>query len=397
VNRLAIAACSVGTLFVVVSLTSQSGDLSPQSQVNLAFALEPSYDEALRRLGHRWPPLYPSVLWVGARFGIPPEVTNLLLFLGTLAALLPAARQLAPAVHPGFPVGLYALCAFNYWNLHQFVSEALLIPIALGLLLLCERCRRGDASRQDLAALTTLAAVACLTRYFAIFWLLPVAAWAGSGPPDRRRWLRAGTVLAIAAAPVGLWMAQARRISGHLTGADRFAPRMYESLTTFGANLELTARTLALDWFGTRGPASHAALRGPWEPSMLEASLLGLAGACIVGCSLAAFRSSRESSTSVPSQPTRGLLLGYFSLGFVVWIWLLWTLGNNDPIYSRFLYPAYVFFLLAGFRIYSQVKLDRASHPGGHWERAPFRALFGLVAAIQAQSSLGTLARLWSG
>ena len=392
-SRLAI---TVGlTLLVVDALASQGGDLSPQSQVNLAFALEPSYDEALAALGHRWPPLYPSLLWAGSRVGMPPDTTNLLLFLGTLAALVPAARWAAPALHPAFPVALYAVCFFNYWNLHQLVSEALLVPLALGVLLLAERCRRDDpagaGSARNLAALTALAATACLTRYFAIFWLLPVAVWAAAGPPGSRRLLRAGSVLAIAAAPVGLWMAHARSITGHLTGVDRFAPRSFEALTTFTVNLELAVRTLAIDWFGTRGPASHAALRGSWEPSMLDAGLLGLAGVVVVACSIAGFRAARAETASPPPPRAAGLLLVCFSVGHVGWVLLLWTIGNNDPIYSRFLYPSYVFFLLAGFHAYSNVKLHSHSYAQGAWLRAPFLALFVLVLAVQARATLGAL------
>jgi len=392
VSRLAVA---VGlTSFVVVALAFQGGDLSPQSQVNLAFAAESQYDEALAGLGHRWPPLYPSLLWAAARVGIAPETTNLLLFLVTLAALVPAARWAAPAVHPGFPVVLYAACAFNYWNLHQNVSEALLIPLALGVLLLAERCRRGDLagtpSARDLAALTALAAAACLTRYFAIFWLLPLVAWSAAGPPGSRRLPRAGAILAIAAAPVGLWMAHARSVSGHVTGMDRFAPRSFDTLTTFTANLELTARTLVLDWFGTAGPASHAALRGSWQPSMLDAGLFALASASIVACGVAGLRAVRAGTASPPRPRAAGLLLG-FSAGHVGWVVLLWTLGNNDPIYSRFLYPSYVFFLLAGFHAYSNVKLCGDSGVRATRLRAPFVALFALVLAVQALSTLGAL------
>ncbi|MFP6629519.1 MAG: hypothetical protein VCC67_10855 [Myxococcota bacterium] len=389
-------AISVGlTLLVVAAMASQGGDLSPQSRVNLAFALEPSYDEALARLGHRWPPLYPSLLWAGARVGMPPDTTNLLLFLATLAALVPAARWAAPAIAPVFPVVLYAVCAFNYWNLHQLVSEALLVPLALGVLLLAERCHRDDPARagyaRNIASLTALAAAACLTRYFAIFWLLPLAAWVAAGPPGSRRLVRAGSVLAIAAAPVGLWMAHARSITGHLTGMDRFAPRSYETLTTFTANLELAARSLAMDWFGTSGPASHAALRGSWQPSMLDAGLLGLASAVVVACGIAGFRAARAGTASPPARRADSLLLVCFSVGHVGWVVLLWTIGNNDPIYSRFLYPSYVFFLLAGFHAYSNLKPSSHSHAQGAWLRAPFLALFALVLAVQALATLGMI------
>ena len=70
---------------------------------------------------------------------------------------------------------------------------------------------------------------------------------------------------------------------------------------------------------------------------------------------------------------------------------LLWTIGNNDPIYSRFLYPSYVFFLLAGFHAYSNLKPSSHSHAQGAWLRAPFLALFALVLAVQALATLGMI------
>jgi len=35
-----------------------------------------------------------------------------------------------------------------------------------------------------------------------------------------------------------------------------------------------------------------------------------------------------------------------FLLVYVVITVLVWTIGNNDPIYTRFLYPSYVYMIL---------------------------------------------------
>ncbi len=55
----------------------------------------------------------------------------------------------------------------------------------------------------------------------------------------------------------------------------------------------------------------------------------------------------------------------------------VWTLGNNDPIYGRFLYPSYVLAVLLGFMLYARVK-DSAALA---W---PLRATLVLFIAVQA-------------
>ena len=375
---------------------------SPQTSLNLGFARQASFGDAIDLLEYQWPPLYPSLLWCGARLGLHAQTTNALLFLVTLGALVPAARLAAPAIHPGLPVTLYALCAFNYWNLQQVVSETLPVPLAIGVLLFSLRSRVADLSgassyRRDLAALTALAAAACLSRYFAIFWLLPVAAWAAASPQKAHPLLRTGSVLAIAAAPVGVWIIQARVATGFLTGMDRFAPRKSHDHTTLPTNLEMTARTSLMDWFGTSGPASHAALRQVWEPSTLDIWLFSLGLAMMLACGVAAWHASRTGPRAEPGERAAGFLLSYFSFGYIGWVLVLWTAGNNDPINSRFLHVSYVFLLLGGFHVYSRVKMRASSYRDALWLRAPFLLLFVLVVAIQARSTLGALAPVLFG
>ena len=80
----------------------QSDPLSPQSHADLRFAATPDYGTALSELSRVWPPLYPSLLWVLGASRVSPHSVNLLLFVISLALLVPVGRQVAPAVHPAW-------------------------------------------------------------------------------------------------------------------------------------------------------------------------------------------------------------------------------------------------------------------------------------------------------
>ena len=68
------------------------------------------------------------------------------------------------------------------------------------------------------------------------------------------------------------------------------------------------------------------------------------------------------------------------------WMLVLWTIGNNDAIYTRFLYPGYVFLLLAGFAAYARLT-GRAQR----WGAPCFLSLYGIVLAVQGSDRLATL------
>jgi hypothetical protein len=84
-----------------------------------------------------------------------------------------------------------------------------------------------------------------------------------------------------------------------------------------------------------------------------------------------------------------GWLLPGFSLGYLACLLVLWTAGNNDPIYTRFLYPSYAFLGLSAAHVYSHVKASAAA--AAH---RPFQALYLWMLAAQAA---GTLVRLAGG
>jgi hypothetical protein len=239
-------------------------------------------------------------------------------------------------------------------------------------------------------------AAACLTRYFALFWLLPIGAVlvaAGSGRPQQRA-RRVAVFAGLSVAPVALWMWMTHLETGYWTGMDRFAPRGFLLPTALTDNLVHTGRSLFLDLISPRSAASHVAVVRDWNISGPE-WVLGLVAALLVlGCAAVATRLALRSNAGRP-EPRRVLspqaaLLVAFPLGYLVALIVLWSVANNDPIHTRFVYPVYVFLLLSGFHVYSRV-LAR-SETSEHWARLPFYALYFLLVALQAVETLAPLA-----
>lgn len=378
-KRVGAALAMALLLFLVGRIRErQPGDLSPQSRINAHFAERGSLAAALRLYPKYWPPLYPTLLWLSARAGLSPGQANQAFFSLALFLLCLYAWRFIPDIHWLYPVALLAVAHFNYVNMHQHVSEMLFVFLSLALLLLLLRYRR-TGSRADLMLLGACGSLLCLTKYFALFFAVPVAVFhiVTQAPGDRRRRLVHGALfLIMSVPPVGVWMGLAYSESGYLTGSDRFAPRQFQELTTFEKNVAFTAKTLFVDFFSLEKYASHGVVNEPYEASPHEWILAGLA--------IAAALMAARASWSAPRPPAEGLappgrspavLVAEFFVLYTVMTIALWTVGNNDPIYTRFLYPSYPFLVLLGFHAYSTVKRSSASF----WARLPFRALYALL------------------
>jgi hypothetical protein len=386
-ERIKAALITASAVFLLAALLSgPAPSAGIQAVANEQFAAAESYSTALAEYKRVWPPLYPTLLFCANRIGITPRAVNLVLFAATIALLFPVGRRVAPRVHPGWWAGLYAVAGSHAANLGAAFSEALLIPLALGVLWVTLDCAEHGRGR-DYAMAGGLLAAACLTRYFALFWLVPLAflvlaRWA-PGPP-RVRAVRAAVTAGAAALPVLAWMLHTRLTTGFFTGMDRFASRLGEAQTTLAGNLLHTARTLFVDGFVPGRHATHEAVGRDWHLDPI-----GL-GAAVVACVLlgACLRATRISwRTREPGSATPWLL-GGLTAGYGVWLIALWTTGNNDPVYSRFVYPAYAFLGLAAAHFYSGVKSE-----GSTALRRPFQLLYAWMLLVQVAGTATLLAR----
>jgi len=357
----------------------QSAELSIQSELNLRFAGRASLVSALERYPKLRPPLYPVLLWLAEATGLSALRVNELIFLATLPLLYVLARRSLGRVNPLHPVLLYAVANFNYVNLHQVTAEGLFVLLSLLLVLGLGSIAREDEGWLPLAVVTLATAGLCLTRYFAVYFAVPLVAlnvlWRAPGP-----WLRkardAAASLALALAPLLVWMWAARRETGFWTGVDRVAPRTFPEgaahwagLTTAEANFRLWLKTLLVDFFSPSVYAAHSVVTRPHTPSAVEWTLVALSAAALL-IAVAAWR-RRGAQRSSEERPERSLVAQAFLLYNAATL-LTWSFANNDPIYTRFLYPSYVFLILLGFYAYADVRRWTASP----WGPLAFRLLY---------------------
>jgi hypothetical protein len=381
-RRLAALLLALALAAVVDRLyVRESGELTQQSAANLHFAQRPTWAAALARYPVQRPPLYPALLRGWRAAGLPPMRMGEVLALGTLALLFACARRMGLSMPLTVALLLlWSVAHFAYVNLYQPAAEALVAPLSLGLLLALARYAETP-TLGALAAATALTAALLASRYFALFSVLPVTVAVILLVPAPRRLARAAAGAAVALAPVGLWMLRAREITGYWTGASRDAPRHFplavahwSELTTLGGNLRLLVKTVAIDFLSTTAAAALAVVTQPYAWSALEMVTAALVLACACVLVAAAVRTARP-PIRVDAVTIGAALLAVY-LGALV---VVWTLGNNDPLHTRFLYPAYPLLLLLAFRGYAA--LD------GRWPRLPFQLLFALLLAVQATRS----------
>lgn len=330
---------------------------TPLSLQNRSFVSASSYANALARFDHRSPPLYPSLLYVGHAAGLPLQRIQQGLFAITLVLLLAAVRRNQRPLPALGVVAGYAVCAFNVYPLGQLWPETLVVPLALGLWIALDGYARSPGWGSLLLA-TTLVSLACLTRTFCLFWLVPIATIGilRSATSARTR-VRHGLVFAAGVLlPFGLWTARVYARTGFLTGMERLswetrplAARnpIWPELTGWDGTLLLGAKTLCLDFISPTRLASHAGLTAP-----LTSLEIALASLGVVALLLATRHGTRRSS---PPGTAPATFVGVYLLA----VFGLWSVSNNDPLWSRFLLPCYVF-VVAGVAH----QLTRAGDPG---------------------------------
>ena len=363
----------------------------PQSKVMVARS--ESLDTAIRP--DLWPSGYPLLLFVARQLHCSPASVNLALFFLTIALVLVVSRRCFPNLSPYWLPLAYALCAFNYYNLAQFTSEALVVPLSLVvLLLLADYQRRRLFS--TLACMSLCCALLFVSRYQAMLWLVPIVVFNvifTARPPRTVALVHALGFALIAFAAVGADMAQTYRGTGHLTGMSRLGwdsrelPRGvqdYSGATGLRENLLLTLKTYFLDFVSPFDYGTHDANRLPHAFTLAEAGAVLLFGlsAGVLALTLIRWVRSRGSLVRALSEWRESslmtLLAVEFLVGYLLVTLVVWTIGNNDPLYSRFLYPSYVYAMIVAFAGYALVKRASVSMT----LRAPMLALFAYLLAL---------------
>ena len=386
------------------SLLERRLNQSLQSRTNRSFVLEhASLAEAMESYPGVWPPAYPMGLRTASELGFPLRRVNQLLFYVGLGWIFWWLRRNIAEIHWGWPLLFFCLAAFHYEVMSQLVPENLFVPLALFFFSATMRYSERRSSTA-LAELSLLCAAACATKYIGLFWLLPIGTMQIllTGPAERRtRLLHLAAFVLASVLPVGVWMGYQYDKTGFLTGIDRFEAKAEAAanadLTTFGANVSFTVKSVVLDFFSISRSADHTTINHPYQPDWALYAFAGL----IAGIVLANRQGIRRWVGSAPDRagawwrdPCHELRRSHFSSTWVmgglvatykVVLIALWTVGNNDPIYSRFVYPTYPFLVLLGFTGYARV---RASGELSAWARASFWVFYGLLLLVHVYKTV---------
>jgi 4-amino-4-deoxy-L-arabinose transferase-like glycosyltransferase len=307
-------------------------------------------------------PLYSMLLAPFALVGhaVVPAVylLNCLALTAGLLGFYWLARE-ADLPGAGAATTAFALWAVHYYLLRMARPDGL--AIALTLLTLATLLRYGRLQRiADLVPVAAFATLAALCRYMTALTLLPVVAVGVTvltAGPARRRWLRGGTVAVLTGLPIAAWVGRNLALTGHLFGMSRTAPRSMAAGSDLSTNVTRLGETLGVDLFATDALATVQVIEGSLTPShrywIVAAAVIAF-GATV----FAAIRCPRDCFAAfVRRRAVVGLLL--YPAFYLVMLLMLWTLGNNDPIHTRYVAPLYPFLALAGLALASQLASDR--------------------------------------
>ena len=377
-------------LAVVIALAAahalqsrQSGEQSIQAQLNERFAERP-IGAAFEKYPRLRPPLYPLVLWGGRRAGIDAPGVQSLVLAATLVALALYARRFFRGTATACALVLgYALAHWSHVNVHQRTAEGL---FALALLGFAVALWHFAGSGRGAGWLGASASALALLRYSGTYLAIPLAAAHAllRGAPLRRRLRDLAIVLALSVPPIAAWMAITHAQTGYWTGTDRArerdlpeSVRHWGELTGLDDHVRLTAKTLWIDFLSPDLPAAVNVVTLPYRPSAVEWGLFALAVAAVA----TGVAAGRRAGWQVAPSPAR--TVAEVAAAFLASTIAVWTVGNNDPIHTRFLFPVYPLLCLLAFHAYEAV---RGWSPAW-WTRAPWIALYAGVVAVQALRS----------
>lgn len=210
-----------------------------------------------------------------------------------------------------------------------------------------------------LVALAVVCSIGALSRYMAIFTLLPLAGVVillSRHETWSRKVLHAAIFCIIAGGPIAGWLKRTEKVTGNYTGMDRWRDRKPadETLITFDNNVRFMARAFYLDFMAWEDFGQLNELKGA-HPIEREGVVLPVAGALAVilaGIAIARRRAARDKVRAwllQPGPPRTALAISAaYLVVYEVMMLVLWTVGNNDPIDCRFLAPSYFMLVVLG-------------------------------------------------
>jgi len=378
---------------VYVPIEESAHHLTLQSRVMLNNS--ESLSSAIRP--NVWPPGYALLLLAARKIDYPLQYVNLGLFYLTIALLYIVAKKCSQNISPFWLPLSYAFCAFNYYNLAQFTSEAVDVPLSLLTLLFLETYQRRRTFTSILY-LSICCSLLFVSRYQTVIWLTPIIGYYlvvtfRSASLRKTALWHSISFFVIAFSPLALFMASNFHQTGYLTGMERFdwssrpvhgKVGYFPTSTGFNENVLLTAKTYFLDFDSPVEFGTHQANHLQHSISNVEMGVIGIfiLAMVVFVLNLIRFIRTHEGISSTlniwkHTSPITLIATEYLVVYIIVTI-LIWTVGNNDPIYTRFLYPSYIYFMIGLFSVYSFLKRESTSK----MSKLPFLMLFLCLSAV---------------
>jgi len=213
-------------------------------------------------------------------------------------------------------------------------------------------------STANLVGIGVCLAVICLTRYIGVLWLVPLTGLQMLlvHRQDLKAFFTRSTVAMLIGLPlISLYILNQYLKTGYLTGIDRFYtrfPHQEHWYTSLWANLLDTAGTfisdislLYIDRYAALPPVGAAREALFWILA-LPVAVLVLGGLWLALTRLLPDAGKALLNGNAKPADVTFLYSALYFFSYLLTLLFIWTVGNNDPINSRFLLPAYPFLIL---------------------------------------------------
>ncbi len=280
---------------------------------------------------------------------------------------------------------LLAVTHSVYINMHQPVSETLFILIGFVIMILIASYRNRP-SIYYVFLLGLFSAIATLTRFFGLFWMVPIVIgnlWFLQDERSLRARLKhVAAYLSVFSLILSPWILYLKISTGFFSGFDRTSPRElpasiahWNELTDFVSNVLFLFKTIFFDFFSSHSFASHYVVER--KIPLKEYIIFIFVFMLMIMITLTVIHVCMKRPHSIKHIAdkiffSQRALPFQFAAFYIISIVVVWTFTNNDPLYTRFMYPSYIFIILSMFSLYSWMKDQQASI----WYKIPFHLIF---------------------
>ncbi len=306
------------------------------------------------------PPIYPLLLAALHVAGIEWWASVCIINAASFAAGAFAVYYLGGLLsfERRWPLIAAYLCCGPMWYLVREARPDIIFAVCVPAIVAACVAYWRSGSLASLLALSAICCIAALSRYMALFTSLPLAAATVAFVPGQGLGVRVRRLLVfglVGCVPIGVWLVRTKTQTGYWSGMNRGHVRSPSDpeLTTLDANVRILSRTLMVD---AVAPLEFAQLNSVVRDNPFEhrtgtyVVLAAFGGLTFVATFTRAGSIIAEARSAFRRNSTTVIALVAIVVHFVWYqavTLLLWTLGNNDPINTRFLAPAFFLAVLA--------------------------------------------------